>query len=735
MKNEGYKRNGEKIVNRIVYLFELDSVRNSTKEIEKGQRALFREIVLNGNTVVLSLNQITDSEAFLNLMREEEAYENIMRLFELGALKIAVYKKNENDKRTAFQYIKETVGKCLDESKQIFLFSGLPLSLKNDKELLENIKIALENSDVAKLRERLNRKKQEYEEATDDSVKENIEQECEKILFVIRYVKLLLTLGIEEIGYNPPNENQKTNLVYYIDKIISTWKQIKDNPTFSFVNFNLENRDLFIQLVNQSIALVEEIKEEMQNTQDKKDTIQNRSNWYKEIQSKNNDEELTAMAMSIIDLCYNYTVEDSIGKVLKRYSNDEEFINEFSRQLYNYINDYYKNDHDFSIEPIKEYKEFVKSNISWDTAVRIVEATKRQKEVSEDASRFIKEKSEEKVGSKEVSNSQKLKIEKKRWNYIIIRNMVKKFMVTVVYIVLFCIAQWIMGQLEGIVSGTHVLNGLLYDIFAIVLFGILGSVVAEVTHLPDILESIKNIYRGMIDCCRIMIETFRSKEKKERSERWMLHLKKYEQLQKEHPEYFASSKLINIELDKDKIIEYQNKTGKKIGVVYESEYSMVVVDLIKNADHTYYTYERMIPTVKKGAVVVLATYKGKIILLNQYRHALREYQYAFPRGFGEEGISEEENVCKEMKEELSANVNKIEKIGEVIADSGLTSNKVSVFKCEIEQYAIKDGYEGIKEVLLLEKDEFEKWIQDGKITDGFTLAAYSLDNARSSSII
>ena len=44
---------------RLVYLYELDSVRNSKKEIVLGQQALFEEIV-KGNTVVLSYNQLTD---------------------------------------------------------------------------------------------------------------------------------------------------------------------------------------------------------------------------------------------------------------------------------------------------------------------------------------------------------------------------------------------------------------------------------------------------------------------------------------------------------------------------------------------------------------------------------------------------------------------------------------------------------------------------------------------------
>lgn len=49
---------------RFVYLFELDSVRNSKKEIQKGQQALFEEIVKKGNTVVLSFKPIDGLRSF-----------------------------------------------------------------------------------------------------------------------------------------------------------------------------------------------------------------------------------------------------------------------------------------------------------------------------------------------------------------------------------------------------------------------------------------------------------------------------------------------------------------------------------------------------------------------------------------------------------------------------------------------------------------------------------------------
>ena len=64
----------------LVYLFELDSVRNSAEEIKIGQQALFEEIVINGNQVAISFNQLTDSESFLKMIEDENTYQDIISL-------------------------------------------------------------------------------------------------------------------------------------------------------------------------------------------------------------------------------------------------------------------------------------------------------------------------------------------------------------------------------------------------------------------------------------------------------------------------------------------------------------------------------------------------------------------------------------------------------------------------------------------------------------------------------
>lgn len=201
----------------------------------------------------------------------------------------------------------------------------------------------------------------------------------------------------------------------------------------------------------------------------------------------------------------------------------------------------------------------------------------------------------------------------------------------------------------------------------------------------------------------------------------------YLELIKERPEEFNKTEGAKIILDENTVMEYEKKTGKKIGVIYQSNYHILVVDLIQDETGEYYTYERILPRVENGAVVAVPIYNGKFVLLKQFRHTLRDFQYAFPRGFAEAGFSPEENIEKELNEELGTKVIESEFIGTIIADSGLSGNKVSVYKCIVENIELKYHYEGIEEIILLSEEELKQWIREGKITDGFTLAAISLN--------
>ena len=203
---------------------------------------------------------------------------------------------------------------------------------------------------------------------------------------------------------------------------------------------------------------------------------------------------------------------------------------------------------------------------------------------------------------------------------------------------------------------------------------------------------------------------------------WMQYLS----LIHKRPEVFMNHDELEIILDYDLVKDYEKKNNKKIGIIYQSPYHILLVDLVRDASHHLLTYERIIPTVPKGAVVSVPIYHHQYVLLHQYRHALRDYQYAFPRGFGEEDLSDVENLKKEIKEEFGADIIDYQYLGEVVADSGLCSTRVSIFQCTVENVEIHKDYEGIDDVILLDEDEMKAWISQNKINDGYTLAAYSL---------
>lgn len=202
--------------------------------------------------------------------------------------------------------------------------------------------------------------------------------------------------------------------------------------------------------------------------------------------------------------------------------------------------------------------------------------------------------------------------------------------------------------------------------------------------------------------------------------------KSYCALTEERPEQFRPLQDLMIEKNIDKICSFEIETNKTIGVIYESKYNILIVDLVYDKSGNYFCYERILPATVAPAVVAITYHKGSFVLLNQARHSTRDYQYSFPRGYGEPGFSSEENVKKEVKEELGAEVIYSKYLGKVIADSGLSGNRVDVHFCEIGDINITEGYEGIVNCISVNRDELNRLISNGNINDGFTLAAITL---------
>jgi ADP-ribose pyrophosphatase len=194
---------------------------------------------------------------------------------------------------------------------------------------------------------------------------------------------------------------------------------------------------------------------------------------------------------------------------------------------------------------------------------------------------------------------------------------------------------------------------------------------------------------------------------------------------KARPEEFINSGELDIIIDYDTLLKYCEDNNRALGVVYESKYHFLVVDLVKDKNDKVFAYERILNT-NAGGSVILTMHNGNYVLLKQYRHALRKFQYAFPRGFAELNITGEKNARKEASEELNSQTDNYTFLGKVVADSGLEGNYVDVYKCDIVDEVLASNTEGITGAIEVSECELKNMIQNNEITDGFTLSALAL---------
>ena len=204
----------------------------------------------------------------------------------------------------------------------------------------------------------------------------------------------------------------------------------------------------------------------------------------------------------------------------------------------------------------------------------------------------------------------------------------------------------------------------------------------------------------------------------------------YLKLAEARPEQFRQSPELEIVFDEGEVMAYQARTGRTIGLVYESPYSMMLVDLVRDRGGATFAYERVVPASTGAGIVVVPRFEGNYLLLRQYRHSMRDYQYAFPRGYGEDGYSAEENARKELREELGAEAHDLAHVGTVVANSGISGEPIEVMSCTVDAFERKVDYEGIVGVVSLSPEELRSWIAENRIDDGFTLAAWALIQQR-----
>ncbi len=465
-----------------IYLFELDSVRNSEKEIEIGQKALFNEIVANGNSVILTYNQLSDSAAFWEGLKNEETYNAIMELCSLGLIRVSLFA----GQRTAAQYILNHIKSCIKQfnnikaagiagnpdggnsnsrqaagKNEIFYFSLVPLE-ETEGELLQDVYDAIRFSDVQLLKEKA------------------AGAGGEKYLFLYRYAELILNLSRSETANHRQKKGPLKSMTDYLSRVEELGQSVSEDK-------------LGIAL-KEGLAALKRVSEGSSP-----DELLRRSVWYRLLENEP-DSRAAKAGEAIIDLCYNYALEDSISGVDKRYTDGdfEDFKRSFLHDLMLYMGSALSGEHVFHSddEARKNGKRDFSAGVElppWPAALRLVRrnvAYARRK------------------GEKEAppapgrSRSERLAAQRKQWHRLSRRSLRYHLFAAAAYAVGFVAVNYIIDYLQGMAtdpleSDIGLGGKFVVDFIAIAVFGILSSLVFNRFGLPDILETVTGVVDGI----------------------------------------------------------------------------------------------------------------------------------------------------------------------------------------------------------------------------------------------
>ena len=226
------------------------------------------------------------------------------------------------------------------------------------------------------------------------------------------------------------------------------------------------------------------------------------------------------------------------------------------------------------------------------------------------------------------------------------------------------------------------------------------------------------------------------------------HRQAYFEFASRHPELFVNppGAIFTILMDEQGINEVEEgararlrargmpEEWARVGIAYQDQYLFILRDAVRFPDGNTNTYIRVVdPEGGAPGVIVLAVHQGNVLLLNHFRHATRHWHLEIPRGFGEPGLSDEENARRELEEEIGAaatDVIRLVPLGSLHPDAGAGTEMDHLFYAEVSGYQRPDENEGISEIRPVSVAQFEEMIRADQITDGYTLAAYARAKAK-----
>ncbi|WP_052342629.1 NUDIX hydrolase [Bacillus sp. EB01] len=128
-----------------------------------------------------------------------------------------------------------------------------------------------------------------------------------------------------------------------------------------------------------------------------------------------------------------------------------------------------------------------------------------------------------------------------------------------------------------------------------------------------------------------------------------------------------------------------------------------------------------------GVVILPYTPNGEILLLNVHRRKIGKSVLEFPRGFMEKDELPYVGAKRELLEETGLSAVKLQSLGKVYPDSGLTNSSIHLFMAQVDSFEeIKlQKEEKIAGYGVVTSAELYQMIEEGIINDSFTISCFT----------
>ena len=759
-------------MNKLVYLFELDSVRKSDEEIELGQKAIYNEIAVNGNTVVLTYNQLVESRAFFSLLNEKDSrescgclsyYDSLITMFEKGKIRISQY----GDIRTVSQYLQRKI-----EDDRGFIFSAFPIK-STQKRLAALVRRSLIFSDLSEIHNYLTgtgvteddlidlftegdghgnaqkgREEINPDNDPDGMRARNMKASLESLYWILSIVLRLSALHDIYIPPRKPEEYENLRMRDYLAAAV----QLRPDKAHHSLRASVDSGQW-----GRACRIIRELLKDNGNS--RSDYLHAILKMYNEKKCGSSGTEAKAdyqYAEAVVNLCYNYACESSICGTSKHYNVSE--LTKEGRETATFRDDFFqrlKEDwQDKKTSPDERYlQEETNAFIPYNPgsrkkqpllskAVRIVEYEKKKADPD----------STEEIRRYEYE----MEKERKKFRRHLFRNILKNLGLSLLCVLAACIVSLILQDFQNAADGGYKGNirALLRGCGITILFlfvsegltALLAKMIPKLMPLGEALGRIRKLFSDSIGMIFRKAEVHSNPNRQNTNQKETAgrpepisficppELKAYTKLYgKEKGRLFSNPEGCPTPIPdvadpvvRRRILREEELSGRRFGTVYQSEYNTLLADPVENEDGSLGRYERVVPSSHRNGVVMLTAYRDCFVLLRQFRHALRREQFAFPRGFAYENETPRQSAERELKEELKAKIKDVFPIGRVSPDSGLSGVTAYVYYVELEDYHVNKDHEGILDAVEVPKESFIHWIRENGIDDGFTLSAYMI---------